>query len=329
MPPFDPTPHQWQQLTELARLGTLEGIELIKRHNDLWRLQTSVGAFYLKAYTKAWYGDDISATSGCVTHEAVAHTVLQQHGLAGPAIRWAATDDQVLGRPALLLGELPGQSLTVLLTHFSAEADDLLRSVGAYLARMHAITFPFPGYLMTLEGPGRVPHPASWQHPIWTLDAWHRRALAILEAPDLPSELRASLQKHLTDFLPELYAAYVGPRFTHGDCHASQFFLERGQDGWQVTGVLDLGVASAGACESDFIQLALELRRSADGLNWWTPLFDGYGHTPDLERIRLLLLFAGQESWQAHGAVDWPAELESVLTAVSWEELFRRQKMGF
>lgn len=325
LPPFDPTPDQWRQLTDRARLGSLERLTLVKRHNDLWRLQSSAGTFYLKAFTKSWYSEDVSATPACVTHEVIAHTLLRQHGLAGPTIRWAATDSEVLGRPALLLGELPGQPLTTLLTCFPAEANPLLRAVGAYLARMHTVTFPFSGYLMTLEGPEQAPNPAAWQHPIWTLDAWHRRALDTLAAPDLPPGLKAALQQQLIRFLPELEAVYVRPRFTHGDCHASQFYLERRQGDWQVTGVLDLEVASAGACASDFVQLALELRGAAIALDWWTPPFEGYGQAPELEHLRLLLLFAGQDSWQAHGPVDWPTELESVRTATGWQELFSRR----
>jgi Ser/Thr protein kinase RdoA (MazF antagonist) len=107
IPPFDPTPAQLAALAQVAGLGTVRQARLVKRQNDLWRLETSAGPFYLKAYTKDWYGDDLAATAGCVQHEAGAYALLATLGLSGPEVRSALLDAAVLGRPAL-----PGQPLT-------------------------------------------------------------------------------------------------------------------------------------------------------------------------------------------------------------------------
>ncbi|WP_161882053.1 aminoglycoside phosphotransferase family protein [Deinococcus alpinitundrae] len=323
MLPFDPSPAQLSALTRLNDLGAVRQVTLLKRHNDVWRVEADAGTFYLKAYTKVWYGDDLAATAGCVQHELAAYHSLEQRGLPVPQQRWGDTTGKVLGRPALLLSSLPGWPLTTALSRFPGDATELLRQVGQYLARMHALTFQFPGYLMNPAGPQGAPDAADWTHPLWTVEAAQAEAHRQLNNLDLPVTLHEELTRRFAELTALLAAAYHPPRFTHGDCHASQFFVARSAHGWRVSGVLDLEVASAGAAEADFVKLALELRGAAPSLEWWTPLFEGYGQIPDFERLRLWLLVAGDESWQAHGPLDYSAALSRVLTARDWPGLLK------
>ena len=321
MPPFDPEAQQLEALAVKAELGAIQSAELVKRRNDVWRIQADSGTFFLKAYTKDWYGDDLVATSGCVVHELAAYQILETYGLPIPVLRWGDLNGDVVNRPALLLSALPGLPLTEALAKFPEDAAELLWQVGTFLRQMHTVTFLYPGYLMTLAGPVNAPELEAWHHPLWTLERMEQVALETLKEA-LPEALRQQLTRQFAGLALALAPAYNPPRFTHGDCHASQFFLSHGLQGWQVTGVLDLEVASAGAAEADFVQLALELRHGAADLAWWTPLFEGYGQPPDFERLRLWLLAASRASWEAHGPVAWPAPLIHTLAARTWADLF-------
>lgn len=201
LPPFDPTPAHLAALAVQAELGRIMDAELVKRHNDIWRLHTSAGGFYLKAYTKAWYGDDLAATGGCVEREVTAHRLLAGLGLPGPEVRWASSGPRRLGRPALLLRELGGQPLTRALAEHPAEASGLLGAVGAYLAHMHARTFRFPGPLDQPGGPTSAPDPRAYQHPYWSPQMMARSALADLERARLPHALAAEVARRLDDLI--------------------------------------------------------------------------------------------------------------------------------
>jgi hypothetical protein len=126
-----------------------------------------------------------------------------------------------------------------------------------------------------------------------------------------------------------LAGEFVPPRFTHGDCHAGQFFLYSEDDERHVSGFVDLEVSSAGDCVTDLLKLGIELAGHLPlGSRWWEPLFGGYGGEPDFELFRLRLLGWDEINFKCHGEDKWPQtreeHLRQLLAARDWAELFQR-----
>jgi aminoglycoside phosphotransferase (APT) family kinase protein len=308
-----------------------DGVELIKQGNDVFRLISGTERFFLKAYTKDWYGSDPATTGFHVLHESVAWAILAQRGLAVPIVVYAASDcENPISRPFLLTRELEGRPLTDWLMEADREMQfALLTAVGDYLRQMHQITFEFPGYLSALSGPPEPPDPIGWQHRCWSAKTREAEAWRQLQAdePLLTEETRTESQQACSQISSRLMDAYHPPRFTHGDCHAHQFFLTQNKAGWQVTGVLDMEVSSAGDSGEDLIKISLELAQRLDHKTfWWESLFAGYGVVPDFEAFRLRLLGVEPREFGPLGKwIQTPsreARLQRFLQARDWQSLF-------
>ena len=313
----------------LARIGVAgpASVQLVHEHNHVWRLVCDAGSFFLKTYTKSWYAPHGVSHSFPVTHEAGAWRCLKVHGLATPQVVAAETSTaNPLGRPFLLTRGLPGHSLAAL----QRRGHDLgapLRAVGDYLRRMHAVTFAYPGYVSSERGPTSPRCPGSWQHRCWSAESRQKHALNSVkaEAARLSEDVRASLDRAIATMPERLGPSYEPPRFVHGDCHANSFFLVEDGDEWQVTGTVDMEVASAGDVGEDLAKLCVELAALLPASNrWWEALFDGYGATPEFDRIklRLLGLEPAEIAWIGRWPKQWDDALRHVLNARSWSELF-------
>jgi aminoglycoside phosphotransferase len=315
-----------QQASDILRLAGLSGrvvVENVKQYNHVYRLWCGDEVFFLKTYTKDWYGDDIAATGGCVEHEACAWSILAANGLATPEVVLALQGcDNPLGRPLIVTRSLRGANLVEQLRQ-TGDLSGLLVTIGADLQRMHAITFTFPGYL-TNGGPSAPPNEGSWQHSIWTARQWQRNALALLEHERawLPPDVAGRLAVAFAGAEQTLAPAYVPPRYTHGDCWAHQFFLFEEERHWRVAGVVDMEVASAGDAESDLVHFLIELSSVLPAARWWEAFFAGYGREPDFDRFRLRLLGTSEAefSWI------WPGMHEQILMhaldAQGWDSFF-------
>jgi aminoglycoside phosphotransferase (APT) family kinase protein len=189
---------------------------------------------------------------------------------------------------------------------------------------MHAIKFPNSGYITSI-GLDKAPDPNTWQHPIWTMRAFETEAQRVFsaDANRVPASLLAQVRTFYERHQSDLAITYQVPHFTHGDCHASQFYLVQQAAGFTVTGVLDMEVASAGDCLNDFVKFCIE----AAGLfpyetAWWDDLFTGYGHTPEFNQVKLRMLYADHHNynfiWQGTRATI----LQHLYDAQSWSELF-------
>lgn len=112
-----------------------DSVMLIKRGNDVFRLISGTESFFLKVYTKDWYGPDPASTGFHVNHEGIAWAILAQNGLAVPIVAHAAPDcENPISRPFLLTRELEGRPLTDWLMDVDQETQfTLLSTVGAYL----------------------------------------------------------------------------------------------------------------------------------------------------------------------------------------------------
>ncbi len=175
-------------------------------------------------------------------------------------------------------------------------------------------------------GPSGLPAHGGWQHSIWSAQQTQRDALSVLDADShrLPPALSRRVRERLETMADALASAFEPPRFTHGDCHASQFFLVQSDGGWQVSGVVDMEVASAGDCVVDVLKFGLELAVTSPRLRWWEPFFAGYGSTPDFELVRLRLLGWHAANFAAYGRPIPPRAvvLERQLAARDWAGVF-------
>jgi hypothetical protein len=139
--------------------------------------------------------------------------------------------------------------------------------------------------------------------------------------------LADELQRRFATLVSDLAPAFEPPRFVQTNMHSHQFFLEPEGDGWRVTGVLDMEVASAGGSYFDLVAFALEVAAHHPvSTRWWEPFFAGYGGAPDLELFRLQMLAFGEESFKCFGPQYWPGTRQEILTrllvAAKWEALF-------
>jgi aminoglycoside phosphotransferase (APT) family kinase protein len=225
---------------------------------------------------------------------------------------------------------LTGAALTTLLGHATeAEQRQLLVATGDYLRRMHAITFTHPGYLMRTDGPTTAPTDRDWQHRGWTPQARQRNALALLatRGSELTPALADRLHELFASMAERLEANSTAPRFVHGDCHAHQVFVEAGGAAPEVTGVVDMEVASAGDPIEDLLKLSLELAPILPArTRWWQALFDGYGQEPDYDLFQLRMLGCSPEEFAcvrpAAAARPWVEVVRHVLAANTWQDLF-------
>ena len=313
----------------LGRVG-LSGpisVERVHAYNHVWRLEGDAGTFFLKIYTKPWYAPYGDSHAFPVTHEAGAWRCLRAHGLATPEVVVAETGtDNPLGRPFLLTRDLAGEPLIRLLRVGHA-AGAPLRAVGDYLRRMHSVTFRFPGYVSSEEGPTRPRRPGAWQHRCWTAEARERLARDTLEAEaaGLSADVRARLDRDIESMGERLRSSYEPPRFVHGDCHANAFFLVEEAGSWRVTGTVDMEVASAGDAGEDLMKLCIELATVLPASSgWWDALFEGYGAEPDFDLLKLRLLGAtpADFGWTGKWPKSWEAIVRHVMGAGSWCELF-------
>ena len=321
--------------TLLARAGVRSGdvrVSVVTRRNHVWRIGTASGAYFVKAWTKDWYDWADALTTGALNadHEVGAFELLAAHGLAVPEVVVAdETADNPLGRPLLVTRGLAGSPFPEALaqTADAAGRDALVRAVGAYQARMHAIVMAAPGYFGR-----RGPFPAEeggWEHSNQSARACYRALEGLWRADEqagVPAELVAAARAYAGRVRPRVEAAFVPPRFTQGNCHAAQFFVARTAGGWAVTGVVDMEVALGGWPLCDVPGIVADLSHPRfSGYRWWRPWFEGYGE-PGFDLVRFVLLTTGQSWWAAVAPQSWGAArrdrvLRHLLAGGTWDTL--------
>lgn len=299
-------------------------LHLVKQENDVYRINSGEQTFFLKIYSKRWYGLDLSALSYNVRHERAAWDILKAHGLAVPQVMAAdTTKTNIVETPFILTRELPGKALVdLLMLAEDGDFDAMLQAVGGYLRQMHNITFATVGYLDSADGPSKT-DADGWQHRCWSANQRQKDALEYLNEirPALPISLTERLESQFLTMADTLKQDYQPPRFTHGDCHAHQFFLESKDGEWCVSGVVDMEVSSAGDCGEDWLKLGLELAlHLAPDSCWWDSLFKGYGAEPDFERLRLR--FLGVDHLEFGLSSLNQKLLRDLLDANDWTSLF-------
>jgi hypothetical protein len=93
---------------------TVLQMQCIKEHNHVYHITTDNNqTFYIKTYTKDWYGGDIEGTGYCVDHEVTAWHILSQNQLNVPAIvQYDTGCYNPLERPYLMTAAVTGTQLT-------------------------------------------------------------------------------------------------------------------------------------------------------------------------------------------------------------------------
>lgn len=313
-------------LPEAGRIVVTE----LEGANRVWRLDSDLGTFYLKTHTRSWYDRDPPVAAGmAVARERYAYAVLAAHGLATPAV--VATSENTrnaLGWPYLLLRGLTGRPLPVALCQGDRDdADKALRSVGSYLRAMHEIQFDYPGALIH-GAPSAPPDPDAWQHPMWRWQRFLAHGMRLWSADGVDAGPRAA--ESITELLrltsARLPSRFEPPRFVQGDCHASALFVQKGPHSCQVTGLLDMEVASAGCPLFDLAKLVIEMAgRFRARRDWWNPLLAGYASDVDLDLLRLILLGHDHVNYRCHGQHSWPGSRSEIvchlLAARTWEQV--------
>lgn len=301
-------------------------IKPIREHNHVYYISAGNVSAYLKLYTKDWYGDNIAGTGGCVDHEVTAWRKLAEVGLAVPEVIAAdMTVSNPLERPYLLTRALQGQPFTEIARDSDGENfRGMLRAIGGYLQTMHSIRFLFAGYVAS-TGPNAPPNPDQWQHAIWTFDAFTRNARQTWAADraEVDAQLMDEIEAFYAQHANALRAEYAQPRYTHGDCHASHFFMIHENGTWRVSGIIDMEVVSAGDAGADFVQFGIEMAaRFPAESRWWEAVFEGYGGEPSFDLLKLRMLATAHPSY----AWIWPGTrsqiLRHVLDARDWVTLY-------
>lgn len=306
-------------------------VELLRRFNHLWKLRTGPEVYYLKAHTRPWYDwSPVHAASVAVRHECAAYDILRAHHLPAPLVIGASGgQDNALGWPYLLTLGLEGRPLPQVLQEVDEDdALSILHVTGAFLRRMHAIAFDHPGYLLN-GPPNDEPNANEWQHPLWRLPRFLSDACAVWAADReaIGSRGMDEVMQLVTGTLPALQAAFTPPHFTNGDCHAGHVFIRCDPARkWEITGLIDMEVASSGCSAFDIAKFVIEMAgRFRARRDWWTALLAGYGDGVDLDVVRVILLAFPQINYTCYGDGSWPgsrpAIVRHLLRATSWRQL--------
>src|SRR4051812_1684085 len=106
------SPQQVKDISRLVGLNTRVEVKEITQHNHVWQLSDEHDIYFLKIYTKSWYGDDIAGTAFCVKHEQDAYTCLAGNGLTTPEVVFAQFGmHNPLSRPFIVTRKLEGAPL--------------------------------------------------------------------------------------------------------------------------------------------------------------------------------------------------------------------------
>lgn len=301
----------------------------VHTRNHVWRVITGDSVYFVKAHTKDWY-DHAPASGRPVRNELSGHRILRAAGLpAAEVIAYELSRDNPLRWPYLIMRELAGRPLIELLAGRNAEeAVGSLAAVGRYLATMHSLTYEHPGPL--IDGPPGPPDPDQWLHWLSRLERFLLYFFEnLITDDDISLSTKDAAAGLLARVLPQLRDSYVPLRFVHGDCHANTFFLIF-DDGWHVSGLVDMENCSAGNPLFDFAKFMIEMagRFGACG-QWWEPLFDGYGSEPDIDLLRTIMIGHAHINFTWLGPHAWAGGREAILrrllAARSWQQLFDQQ----
>lgn len=172
-------------------------------------------------------------------------------GAPVPGVAFADLGRELIGRDYMFLEMLDGESLAQVDPRLSTEdRGELRRQLGAAIARLHTATGD--GYGYPLRGS------RTWQR------SWRAAFLAMVDdvlndAIRLDAELPlpvAAISERIARHAP-LLDAVRRPALVHFDLWDGNIFVERGADGWRLTGMIDGERALFGDPYAEFVSIAL------------------------------------------------------------------------
>src|SRR6476469_380865 len=191
-----------------------------------------------------------------------------------------------------VMTRVPGEPLA------SAPAErmwDMYRQLGALQAVVHRIAQPAFGYLTT-----EVLDPA----PDNTAYMSGRFAMKLAEFAERGGDPEIHrLATARVAARADLFGSCAGPVLCHNDLHERNVLVAAGEDGWRVTGLVDVENAVAADPLMDLAKtIQYDLTRSPEKVDG---LLAGYGSLPAdaLARIELYRLYHALELW------DWFADI--------------------
>ena len=307
-------------------IDRLLAVEPVRSGHTVVRVRTERDLYYLKAHSKDLeeFADPAAGAGQVVRREAATYACLRARGL--PAVEVVAVDpscDNLLGWPYLLTLQLAGTSLRDLVQSERSAWSAAVEAFGSYLAAAHDIRFPRAGYLASVEGP-------ALDGSSLGDEVYHRPDVALPDGlrdlerarPHLSSELQGEVERRLAELPDAIASEYREPRFVHGNSHINHPQLVIEGERPRFSGQLDMDGASAGAPFEDLHTVAWGMMAHAPRLDWWEPLFAGYGSVPDLERFRLALLSASFYCFGDGIEVSLESLYRRLLTAKTWPQLF-------
>ncbi|MEO6090391.1 MAG: aminoglycoside phosphotransferase family protein [Umezawaea sp.] len=266
--------------------------------SDVWELRAETGAVIVQVYADEWRWNQAK--------EAHVYRTLARHGVGPvPEVLLVEPAGDLLGRAFTVLAKLPGLPLSEVAPHLSdAQHHRLYRRLGEVLAAVHGIGQNSYGYVAT-----EVVEP----EPTNTAYMTRQFARKLAEFADLGGD--PALHRAVGDVVAEragLFARCAAPVLCHNDFHEGNVLVERGSDGWAVTGFIDVENAIAADPLLDLAKTDYySVRGSGAKL---MGLLEGYGSLPDdwRDRVALYELHHALELWDFFASTGSTAYLEDI-----------------
>ncbi|HEX6700493.1 MAG TPA: phosphotransferase [Gaiellaceae bacterium] len=220
--------------------------------------------------------------------ELLVYRLLAEHDAGVPVARVVHADDE---RRVLVLTRLEGQLLEPLARTLDEEQRAAInRQVGSILARLHAIRFDAFGYVGT---DGIVePHPTNAEYMSFQFEKKLREFRDLGGDAAIHGAISRTVEKRR-----RLFTGCERAVFCHNDCHSENLLVVPSDDGWRISGLLDLENVLAGDPLLDLAKAhCYDRRRSEQTL---AALVAGYGRLRDhwREALDLYVVYHWLELW--------------------------------
>jgi aminoglycoside phosphotransferase (APT) family kinase protein len=223
--------------------------------------------------------------------EPFVYGLLAGRGLPVPEILHTDDSRTLLPRGFALMTKLDGRMLADVQPSLGEEERmQVYRRIGALLRQWHEVRLDGFGYLGHGEVVDPLPSNADYMRSLF------EQRLATSVELGLPGQLARRIAAHAAG-REELFTGCEEPCLCHNDCNESNVLVECGDDGWRVSGVLDVGNAVAADPLLDLAKTSAYSRWASDAKV--DALAEGHGDLRDgwREAVDLYELFHRLELW--------------------------------
>ncbi|MBF6328038.1 aminoglycoside phosphotransferase family protein [Nocardia transvalensis] len=256
------------------------------------RCRAPVPAVIVKIYSERWRWK--------LAKEVFVYRLLESHGVASvPSILHADADTA-----QLVMTLLPGRPLSEVRFLGAADRHAIYRQLGGLLGAIHAIGQSAFGYLTD-----RIldPMPSNSAYMCRQFDKKLAEFLEFGGAGGLHDKV-----SHYVADRAEVFAQCGAPVLCHNDVYEGNMLVARGDEGWTLTGLIDVENAIAADPLMDLAKAdyyALHGNSAEFGA-----LVEGYGDLPDGWRARLGLyrLYHALELWDWYASIGNLAPLPGI-----------------